>query len=99
MVKNDYCSFCWRNKDEVALLIEGKEGYICDVCVKEAYKIVNAEQTRSSSKDLEPNLYTPKKIKEFLDEYIIGQEEAKRVLSVAVYNHYKRVNYDLLKGV
>lgn len=98
MVKNDYCSFCWRNKDEVALLIEGKEGYICDVCVKEAYKIVNAEQTRSSSKDLEPNLYTPKKIKEFLDEYIIGQEEAKRVLSVAVYNHYKRVNYDLKKG-
>lgn len=95
MVKNEYCSFCWRNKDEVTLLIEGKEGYICDVCVKEAYKIVSAEQTRSDAKGLEPNLYTPRKIKEFLDEYIIGQEEAKKVLSVAVYNHFKRVNHEL----
>ncbi|MBI1183081.1 ATP-dependent Clp protease ATP-binding subunit ClpX [bacterium] len=98
MAKNDYCSFCWRNKDEVSLLIEGKEGYICDLCVKEAYKIVSAEQSRNSSKNLEPNLYTPRKIKEFLDEYIIGQDEAKKVLSVAVYNHYKRVNHELKKG-
>ncbi|MFY0674739.1 MAG: ATP-dependent Clp protease ATP-binding subunit ClpX [Bacteroidia bacterium] len=98
MVKNEYCSFCWRNKDEVALLIEGKEGYICDSCVKEAYKIVSAEQTRSTGKNIEPNLYTPRKIKEFLDEYIIGQEEAKKVLAVAVYNHYKRVNHELKKG-
>jgi ATP-dependent Clp protease ATP-binding subunit ClpX len=98
MVKNEYCSFCWRNKDEVTLLIEGKEGYICDSCVKEAYKIVSAEQTRSTGKNLEPNLYTPRKIKEFLDEYIIGQEEAKKVLSVAVYNHYKRVNHELKRG-
>ncbi len=98
MVKNEYCSFCWRNKEEVTLLIEGKEGYICDSCVKEAYKIVSAEQTRTSTRDLEPNLYTPRKIKEFLDDYIIGQEEAKKVLSVAVYNHYKRVNHELNKG-
>ncbi|MGB0432285.1 MAG: ATP-dependent Clp protease ATP-binding subunit ClpX [Bacteroidia bacterium] len=98
MVKNEYCSFCWRNKEEVTLLIEGKEGYICDSCVNEAHKIVNAEQTRSSTKDLEPNLYTPRKIKQFLDEYIIGQQEAKKVLSVAVYNHFKRVNHELQKG-
>jgi ATP-dependent Clp protease ATP-binding subunit ClpX len=98
MVKNEYCSFCWRNKDEVTLLIEGKEGYICDSCVKEAHKIVSAEQTRSTGKNLEPNLYTPRKIKEFLDEYIIGQEEAKKVLAVAVYNHYKRVNHELKRG-
>jgi ATP-dependent Clp protease ATP-binding subunit ClpX len=98
MPKNDYCSFCWRNKDEVSLLIEGKEGYICDICVKEAHKIVAAEHTRVSSKKLEPKLYTPRKIKEFLDEYVIGQDEAKKVIAVAVYNHFKRINHELKKG-
>lgn len=98
MAKNEYCSFCWRNKEEVALLIEGKEGYICDNCVKEAYKIVSVEQSRSSANELEPSLYTPKKIKEVLDEYIIGQEDAKKVLSVAVYNHYKRLNHEMKKS-
>lgn len=97
MAKNEYCSFCWRNKDEVALLIEGKEGYICDNCVKEAYKIVSVEQSRSNAKSIEPNLYTPRKIKEVLDEYIIGQEDAKKVLAVAVYNHYKRLNHEMKK--
>ena len=98
MAKNEYCSFCWRNKEEVTLLIEGKEGYICDNCVKEAYKIVSVEQSRSSAKNIEPNQYTPRKIKEVLDEYIIGQDDAKKVLSVAVYNHYKRLNHELKKG-
>lgn len=98
MAKGEYCSFCWRNKDEVTLLIEGKEGYICDICVKEANKIVSTELNRGSSKKFEPNLYTPKKIKEFLDQYVIGQDEAKKVLSVAVYNHYKRINHELRKG-
>lgn len=96
--KNEYCSFCWRNKEDVSLLIEGKEGYICDVCVKEASKIVNAEKTTSKDQEFESHLYTPKKIKKSIDEYVIGQDESKKVLSVAVYNHYKRINNDLRRS-
>lgn len=98
MSKGEYCSFCWRNKEEVGLLIEGKEGYICDICVKEANKIVSAELNRSTTKKFDTELQTPKKIKSFLDEYVIGQFDAKKVLAVAVYNHYKRINYTLTNG-
>lgn len=90
---SEYCSFCWRNKDEVSLLIEGKEGYICNVCVTEANKIVTAELSAKGKSFKDVTVHTPKKIKTFLDEYVIGQDEAKKVIAVAVYNHYKRIKY------
>lgn len=92
MRKGEYCSFCWRSKDEVSLLIEGKEGYICDLCVKEANKIIDAELVRRPKKKNKESLKKPSEIKTFLDEFVIGQDEAKKVLSVAVYNHFKRLN-------
>lgn len=90
---SEYCSFCWRNKEEVNLLIEGKEGYICDVCVTEANKIVSAELASKNKNLQELQVHSPKKIKSFLDQYVIGQDEAKKVISVAVYNHYKRIRH------
>ncbi len=88
------CSFCGRTEDEVSFLITGINGCICDSCAEQAYEIVK-ETTKSSSPsssdlDLE-ELPKPKDIKEFLDQYVIGQDDAKRYLSVAVYNHYKRL--------
>ena len=99
------CSFCGRSEREVNLLIAGKGGaYICDSCLEAGYKRYQ-EIKRSierASKPLLSELPTPSQIKAFLDEYVISQERAKKVLSVAVYNHYKRVLYgdsDLLKEV
>ena len=93
MKNNSYCSFCWRSKDEVNFLIEGKEGYICDSCAQEAHKIVNAEQKKHETKPSFDNVYKPREIKSYLDDHVIGQEEAKKAISVAVYNHYKRLKY------
>jgi ATP-dependent Clp protease ATP-binding subunit ClpX len=92
------CSFCGRHKSEVSLLIAGVDGYICESCVEQASIIVNEEvHSKSSSKtkgkgqfDL-PDELTPLNIKDHLDHYVIGQDEAKKYLSVAVYNHYKRL--------
>ena len=92
------CSFCGRTESEVGFLITGMNGYICDSCVEQAHDIVK-EATRqlkgaaSSNLDLK-ELPKPKDIKEFLDQYVIGQDAAKRYLSVAVYNHYKRLLQD-----
>lgn len=89
------CSFCGKSRDQVNRLIAGPEGaYICDGCVEICAGIVeeelyHTEEETKKSEDI--NLLKPKEIKEFLDDYVIGQEEAKKVLSVAVYNHYKRV--------
>lgn len=91
MRKGDYCSFCWRNKEEVNFLIEGKEGFICDKCATEAHKIVSSEMSKAEKKNLMPKVHKPAEIKEFLDQYIIGQDEAKKVIAVAVYNHFKRL--------
>lgn len=90
---NDYCSFCGRSDNEVSLLIAGLSAHICNSCVEQAYLIVKESlETKKEILDLDKkNLPTPKKIKEFLDQYIIGQDDAKRFLAVSVYNHYKRI--------
>ena len=93
---SDYCSFCGRSDSEVSLLIAGMSAHICNDCVEQAYLIVKESfESKTGVRNLEKkDLPTPKKIKEFLDSYIIGQEDAKRYLSVSVYNHYKRLIQD-----
>jgi ATP-dependent Clp protease ATP-binding subunit ClpX len=94
MKKGSKCSFCGKPKDQTAILIEGLEGYICESCVAQAQKIIDEElfqKTHSFQFHLPKNI-RPKNISAFLDQYVIGQDEAKKVLSVAVYNHYKRLN-------
>ena len=93
-----HCSFCGRNRDEVKILIAGQDGHICENCVEHAEEII--EQELGSAKDnKQPNtlphkltVRKPVEIKKFLDEYVIGQDDAKKILAVAVYNHYKRLN-------
>jgi ATP-dependent Clp protease ATP-binding subunit ClpX len=92
-----HCSFCGRNRDEVKLLIAGQDGHICENCVEHAQEIIAQELTHkpengSGGPGFKLNVRRPAEIKKFLDEYVIGQDEAKKVLAVAVYNHYKRVN-------
>src|ERR1700738_1744732 len=81
------CSFCGRNEEAVEKLISGPQAYICDKCVRLCSGILDRKQPAS----YELKVLKPKEIKERLDEYIIGQESAKRTISVAVYNHYKRI--------
>ncbi|EAQ40570.1 MULTISPECIES: ATP-dependent Clp protease ATP-binding subunit ClpX [unclassified Polaribacter] len=94
--ENLECSFCGRKKAETDLLIAGMDAHICDKCIEQAHGIVEEEiseaKTSSLSKDL--TLKKPLQIKEFLDQYIIGQDETKRAMAVAVYNHYKRLLQD-----
>jgi ATP-dependent Clp protease ATP-binding subunit ClpX len=95
MAKNPlHCSFCGRSRDEVKILIAGQEGHICENCVEHAREIIDQELTikddRSSS-SFKLTVKKPVEIKKFLDEYVIGQDEAKKTLAVAVYNHYKRL--------
>jgi len=86
------CSFCGRDKEDVTVLIAGINAHICDACVVQAQNILSEEFATTKEHDIgEINLKTPIEIKKFLDQYVIGQDEAKRVLSVAVYNHYKRI--------
>ncbi|MDG1911532.1 MAG: ATP-dependent Clp protease ATP-binding subunit ClpX [Flavobacteriaceae bacterium] len=85
------CSFCGRPKPETQLLIAGLDAHICDRCIVQAHGIVQEESTVESSEDVQIELKPPKEIKSFLDTYIIGQESSKRVLTVAIYNHYKRL--------
>ena len=88
------CSFCGRGEREVRLLITGINGYICEDCTQQAYKILNEQEwLKPGTKKKSPAIKVPKpqEIKSFLDEYVIGQDDAKRFLSVAVYNHYKRL--------
>ena len=86
----DKCSFCGREKKEVTLLIAGIDGHICDRCVEQAYSIIQEEIKKNNTFDLSGiKLLRPKQIKEFLDQYVIGQDAAKKIISVAVYNHYK----------
>ncbi len=89
------CNFCGRTEKEVKLLISGLSGYICDECAMQAYQIVQEQgisvKTKQSTKFKLTDVPKPKEIKDYLDQYVIGQDEAKRFLSVAVYNHYKRL--------
>lgn len=90
-----HCSFCGRSRDEVKILIAGQEGHICENCVDHAREIIDQElmvkPETSSPSQFKLNIKKPIEIKKFLDEYVIGQDDAKRVLAVAVYNHYKRL--------
>ncbi|SKB46395.1 ATP-dependent Clp protease ATP-binding subunit ClpX [Salegentibacter holothuriorum] len=87
------CSFCGRKKPETNLLIAGLDAHICDKCIEQAHGIVLEELKQGEAKELSSDLMLskPKVIKEFLDQYVIGQEATKKVMSVAVYNHYKRL--------
>jgi ATP-dependent Clp protease ATP-binding subunit ClpX len=99
MAKNIlHCSFCGRSRDEVKILIAGQEGHICENCVEHAREIIDQElmvrdDKSAGSASFKLTVKKPMEMKKFLDEYIIGQDEAKKVLSVAVYNHYKRLQY------
>jgi ATP-dependent Clp protease ATP-binding subunit ClpX len=88
----DRCSFCGREKRDTNLLIAGISGHICDNCIEQAYEIVSEELKKQGDFDINSiKLVKPFEIKKFLDLYVIGQDEAKKYLSVAVYNHYKRL--------
>ena len=88
----DKCSFCGHTRNEVDLLIAGVDGFICDQCATQAFDIVKEEMKSKSSLNLDNvEIKKPVEIKEFLDQYVIGQDEAKKHLAVAVYNHYKRL--------
>ncbi|MDR2929000.1 MAG: ATP-dependent Clp protease ATP-binding subunit ClpX [Cytophagaceae bacterium] len=88
----DKCSFCGRPRKETNMLIAGISGFICDSCAEQAYAIVEEEFKKNSNFDMgQVKLLKPIEIKTFLDQYVIGQDEAKKYLSVAVYNHYKRL--------
>lgn len=98
MEENVNCSFCGRTKKDALILIAGLNGHICELCVEQAHDIIHSElNDKSEAPEGDsilgqiPQGLTPKKINTFLDDYIIGQEEAKKYLSVAVYNHYKRI--------
>jgi ATP-dependent Clp protease ATP-binding subunit ClpX len=99
MAKNIlHCSFCGRSRDEVKILIAGQEGHICENCAEHAREIIEQEllvrdEKTNTSTSFKLTVKKPIEMKKFLDEYIIGQDEAKKVLSVAVYNHYKRLQY------
>ncbi|MEY3645456.1 MAG: hypothetical protein RL127_164 [Bacteroidota bacterium] len=95
MAKKASCSFCGRAKNEVGILLSGIDGHICDTCLQQGYEVIK-DEIGAAAKAHKPGnqqfeLVKPKDLKAYLDEYVIGQEEAKRHLSVAVYNHYKRL--------
>ena len=93
-----YCSFCGKSQHEVRKLIAGPSVFICDECVELCNDIIREEIQDKSITGSGANLPTPHEIKQILDEYVIGQEQAKKILSVAVYNHYKRLDQDLKKS-
>ena len=93
MAKINKCSFCGRSEREVSILIYGLDGYICEECVEQASRIVKETQAKKSKDSKLENLPKPQEIKAYLDRYVIGQDAAKMALSVAVYNHYKRLNH------
>lgn len=95
-MSSNECSFCGRSKKEVEVLISGQSGYICNHCIEQAHGIVKETGKNQKSDDTVSNteLKKPREIKEFLDQYVIGQDQAKKQLSVAVYNHYKRLRHN-----
>lgn len=101
MKKPQRCSFCGKGKEETLILISGIDAYICEACVAQAQHIIEEENLSRKKKFVAapPRFSTPREIKTFLDEYVIGQDEAKKVLAVAVYNHYKRLNHQIKDDV
>ena len=91
------CSFCGRGEKDVRLLITGMNGFICDECVEQAHEIIKEAFAANKTENADAlgfdlnTLPKPKDIKEYLDQYVIGQDDAKRYLAVSVYNHYQRV--------
>jgi len=103
MAKNTlHCSFCGRNRDEVKILIAGQEGHICENCVEHAQEIIQQElmirEDTTGASSFKLTVKKPIEIKRILDEYVIGQDDAKKVLSVAVYNHYKRLQQKVVEN-
>jgi len=103
MAKNTlHCSFCGRSRDEVKILIAGQEGHICENCVEHAQEIIQQEliirEDNAPASQFKLTVKKPIEIKRFLDEYVIGQDEAKKVLAVAVYNHYKRLQQKVVEN-
>jgi ATP-dependent Clp protease ATP-binding subunit ClpX len=103
MAKNIlHCSFCGRSRDEVKILIAGQEGHICENCVDHAREIIEQElmvrDEKTTPSTFKLTVKKPMEVKKFLDEYVIGQDEAKKVMAVAVYNHYKRLQYKNTEG-
>jgi ATP-dependent Clp protease ATP-binding subunit ClpX len=103
MAKNTlHCSFCGRNRDEVKILIAGQEGHICENCVEHAQEIIQQElmirEDTTGTSAFKLTVKKPIEIKRILDEYVIGQDDAKKVLSVAVYNHYKRLQQKVVEN-
>lgn len=93
--RDNHCSFCGRSRDEVSILIAGIDGHICENCTEQAHSIVLNEVQGPSNGSFDFSMrdqFKPKDIKNYLDQYVIGQDDAKKILSVAVYNHYKRLN-------
>lgn len=93
-----YCSFCGKSQHEVRKLIAGPSVFICDECVDLCNDIIREEVQEANADDKQDRLPVPQEINAILDEYVIGQQRAKKVLSVAVYNHYKRLRYDSSRG-
>src|ERR1035437_8967370 len=97
-----HCSFCGRSRDEVKILIAGQEGHICENCIEHAQDIIAQELATTNEKaagHFKLTVKKPMELKKFLDEYVIGQDDAKKVLAVAVYNHYKRLNQKIESDV
>lgn len=99
--EEQHCSFCGRPKNEVKILIAGQEGHICENCIGQAQQLIEEELQHSGKKFKfsMSAIMKPREIKDFLDQYVIGQEEAKKILAVAVYNHYKRLNQPKMDDV
>ena len=97
--QNLLCSFCGLSKTQTNLLVAGQEAHICDSCIEQAYNIIIEESKRdeSTKQSQDHKISKPKEIKAFLDEYVIGQDYTKKIISVAVYNHYKRLNQKNIK--
>lgn len=90
--QSEICFLCGKSMSQVNQLLKGKFGYVCDECVQEAYEVLNFEEEEEISENMQ--MVTPSQIKEYLDLYVIGQDEAKKILAVSVYNHYKRLRQD-----
>ncbi|MEE3266895.1 MAG: ClpX C4-type zinc finger protein, partial [SAR324 cluster bacterium] len=86
------CSFCGKTQDEVKKIIAGPTVYICDECIDLCNEIMEEEYQNEHPDDIKQELLKPAEIKEVLDSYVVGQEQSKKVLAVAVHNHYKRIN-------